>query len=99
MLAVLMEAGEAEFGDVAFMEAALEDIRQGTERGRLLAQGTAFVGAHFGVERVPVIKKQAISAYDPRVIEVTGFSMMATARGSRFSGTLKAAATLSAVMS
>src|SRR6185369_11751396 len=32
--------------------------------------------------RVPVIKRQAISAYDPRVIEVTGISMMLTAQGA-----------------
>jgi aldehyde:ferredoxin oxidoreductase len=31
---------------------------------------------------VPVIKKQAISAYDPRVVEATGVSMMATAQGA-----------------
>ncbi|MBT3307106.1 MAG: aldehyde ferredoxin oxidoreductase [Alphaproteobacteria bacterium] len=79
---VMMEAGEAEFGDVAFMAAALEDIRAGNERGRLLAQGTARVGDHYGVKRVPVIKKQAISAYDPRVIEVTGITMMVTAQGA-----------------
>ena len=29
-----------------------------------------------------MIKKQAISAYDPRVIEVTGVSMMVTAQGA-----------------
>ena len=57
-------------------------MRGGTERGKLLAQGTARVGEHFGVTRVPVIKKQAISAYDPRVIEVTGISMMVTAQGA-----------------
>ena len=77
-----MDSGQAEYGDVTFMEKALEDIRQGNERGRLLAQGTARVGEHFGIERVPVIKKQAISAYDPRVIEVTGISMMVTAQGA-----------------
>lgn len=81
-LGVLMEAGEAEFGDVKFMEAALEDMRNGTERGKLLAQGTARVGEHYNVARVPVIKKQALSAYDPRVIEVTGISMMVTAQGA-----------------
>jgi len=31
---------------------------------------------------VPVIKKQAISAYDPRVVEATGIAMMATAQGA-----------------
>jgi aldehyde:ferredoxin oxidoreductase len=82
MLAVLMDAGQAQFGDTRFMTESLVEIRMGTERGRLLAQGTARVGAHFGVQRVPVIKKQAISAYDPRVVEVTGISMMATAQGA-----------------
>ena len=32
--------------------------------------------------RSPLVKKQAISAYDPRVIEVTGISMMVTAQGA-----------------
>lgn len=81
-LGVAMEAGQALFGDVGFMTAALEDIRRGTERGRILAQGAARAGAHFGVERIPVIKNQAISAYDPRVIEVTGISMTVTAQGA-----------------
>jgi aldehyde:ferredoxin oxidoreductase len=82
MLATLMDAGQAEYGDVEFMAAALEDIREGNERGRLLAGGTARVGKHYGIKRLPVIKKQAISAYDPRVIEVTGISMMYTAQGA-----------------
>jgi aldehyde:ferredoxin oxidoreductase len=81
-LGVLMAAGEGDFGDVDFMIAALEDIRQGNERGRILAQGTGHVGAHYKVKNVPVIKNQGISAYDPRVIEVTGISMMVTAQGA-----------------
>jgi aldehyde:ferredoxin oxidoreductase len=40
------------------------------------------VGQHYGVKRIPVIKKQAISAYDPRVIEATGITMMVTAQGA-----------------
>jgi aldehyde:ferredoxin oxidoreductase len=40
------------------------------------------MGEHYGVHRVPTIKKQAISAYDPRVIEVTGVSMMVSAQGA-----------------
>ncbi|MEK7836759.1 MAG: aldehyde ferredoxin oxidoreductase C-terminal domain-containing protein, partial [candidate division NC10 bacterium] len=68
MLAVLMEAGLGKFGDVQFMTDCLVEIRTGTEKGRLWAQGTARVGEHYGVRRVPVIKKQAISAYDPRVV-------------------------------
>jgi aldehyde:ferredoxin oxidoreductase len=81
-LGMLMEIGQAEFGDHEFMAKALDDIRLGNERGRLLAQGTARVGEHYNAKRIPVIKKQGISAYDPRVIEVTGISMMVTAQGA-----------------
>ncbi len=81
-LGVLMEAGLGVWGDVKFMADCLREIMQGTENGRTWAQGTARVGAHYGVRRVPVIKKQAISAYDPRVVEATGISMMATAQGA-----------------
>jgi aldehyde:ferredoxin oxidoreductase len=81
-LGVLMEAGLGVFGDVKFMADCLVEIRQGTEKGRLWAQGTARVGEHYHVRRVPVIKKQAISAYDPRVVEATGIAMMATAMGA-----------------
>src|SRR5437667_7874444 len=80
--AVLMEAGLGRFGDAKFMAACLREMMQGTPQGRIWAQGTARVGQHYKVRRVPVIKKQAISAYDPRVVEATGISMMATAQGA-----------------
>jgi aldehyde:ferredoxin oxidoreductase len=81
-LGVLMEAGVGAFGDVKFMAECLVEIRRGTAQGRLWAQGAARVGEHYKVRRVPVIKRQAISAYDPRVVEATGISMMATAQGA-----------------
>ena len=81
-IGVLMDAGEGAFGDVDFMAKVLEDIRDGNEKGRLYAQGTSRVGEHYKVDRIPAIKKQGISAYDPREIEVTGISMMVTAQGA-----------------
>ncbi|MFK7860730.1 MAG: aldehyde ferredoxin oxidoreductase C-terminal domain-containing protein [Granulosicoccus sp.] len=81
-IGVLMDAGKGSFGDVQFMHGVLDDIRAGNEAGRLYAQGTARVGEALDVQRVPVIKRQAISAYDPRVIEVTGLTMMLTAQGA-----------------
>jgi len=82
MIAVLMDAGLAEFGDVEFMGNVLKEIREGTEQGKIWAQGTARVGEHYGVKRVPTVKKQAISAYDPRVIEITGVTYMTSAQGA-----------------
>lgn len=82
MIGVLMDAGVGEFGDLEFIIKVLEEIRKGSDEGRLWARGTAHVGEHYKVKRVPVIKKQAISAYDPRVVEVTGVTMMLTAQGA-----------------
>ncbi len=81
-IGVLMEAGVAEFGDLGFMVDVLEQIGKGTEQGRLWARGTARTGIHYDVKRVPVIKQQAISAYDPRIVEVTGITMMSTPQGA-----------------
>ena len=81
-LGVLMEGGIGTFGDVEFMLQAMEDLRRGNDRGRILAQGAARAGAHYKVTRVPAIKGQSISAYDPRVVEVTGISMMVSAQGA-----------------
>lgn len=81
-IGVMMDSDEGNFGDVQFMLDVMEDMRVGNERGRILASGTARAGEHYGVKRIPVVKKQGISAYDPREIEVTGISMMITAQGA-----------------
>jgi len=81
-MGMLMGAGHAAFGDAAFVDRAIEDLRVGNERGRILAQGCARVAEHYGISRAPVIKRQALSAYDPRVIEVTGVTMRTSAQGA-----------------
>jgi aldehyde:ferredoxin oxidoreductase len=81
-IGVLMDSGEGKFGDTDYMHSVLDGLRNGTEAGKFHASGTACVGEALGVSRVPVIKRQAISAYDPRVIEVTGLTMMMTAQGA-----------------
>src|SRR5262245_52824876 len=82
MLAVLMDAGLGVLGGMLRTSDGVAVIRQRAQQGRVWAQGTARVGEDYGVRRVPVIKKQAISAYDPRVVEATGITMMATAQGA-----------------
>lgn len=82
MIGVLMEAGKGQFGDAAYMHTVMDEIRSGSDEGRFYAQGTLRVGESLSVTRIPVIKGQAISAYDPRVIEVTGISMQMTAQGA-----------------
>lgn len=82
MIAVLMDSGKGEFGDIAFMHTVMDELRKGSELGRFYASGTGRVGRELNSNRIPVIKDQAISAYDPRVIEVTGLTMMMTAQGA-----------------
>ncbi|HIE55013.1 MAG TPA: hypothetical protein EYP90_07525, partial [Chromatiaceae bacterium] len=67
-LAVVMEAGLAEFGDGERAIALVEEIGAGTPLGRVLGHGTAVTGRVFNVSRVPVVKGQGISAYDPRAL-------------------------------
>jgi hypothetical protein len=58
-----------EFGDKAGAIRLVEEVQKGTPLGRVLGSGAAITGKVFGVERVPVVKDQALPAYDPRAIQ------------------------------
>ena len=80
-LGVAAEAGLMAWGDG---ERALElvgEIRRGTPLGRLLGSGAATTGKVLGIERVPVAKGQAMSAYDPRAIKGTGVTYATSPQG------------------
>ncbi len=68
-LAVAMDAGYKEFGDAGGALEMMEEIGEGTPLGRVLGNGPAAVGEHFGHGRVPVVKGQSIAAYDPRAMQ------------------------------
>lgn len=68
-IAVAMEAGVAEFGDAEAAINLIKEVGQGTPLGRILGSGAAVTGKVFGVERVPVVKGQAMPAYDPRAVQ------------------------------
>lgn len=68
-VAVAMDAGHTGFGDREGAIRMLEEIAEGTAFGRVLGNGPAAVGEHFGHHRVPVAKGQSIAAYDPRAMQ------------------------------
>jgi aldehyde:ferredoxin oxidoreductase len=70
------------FGDGKRALELVQEIRRGTPLGRVLGNGAAVVGKVFGVERVPVVKGQAISAYDPRAIKGTGVTYATSPQGA-----------------
>ncbi|MDH5506231.1 MAG: aldehyde ferredoxin oxidoreductase [Anaerolineae bacterium] len=80
-LGVAAEAGLMEFGDGARGLELVNEIRQGTELGRTLGNGAAATGKAYNVERVPVAKGQALSAYDPRAIKGTGVTYATSPQG------------------
>ena len=63
-----MDAGMIDFGDGAGAIRLVEEVGKGTPLGRVLGSGAAITGKVFGVERVPVVKDQALPAYDPRSV-------------------------------
>ena len=80
---VAMEAGVLEFGDGASVCRILsEDIGKGTPLGRIIGGGAGNVGRTFGVTRVPVVKNQAIPAYDPRAIKGIGITYATSTQGA-----------------
>lgn len=80
---VAMEAGVLEFGDGQRMcEILKNDIGGGTSLGRIIGNGAGSVGTSFGVTRVPVVKNQAIPAYDPRAIKGIGITYATSTQGA-----------------
>lgn len=80
---VAMEAGVLEFGDGKGMcQIIKEDIGKGTALGRIIGNGAGSVGRSFGVTRVPVVKNQAIPAYDPRSVKGMAITYATTPMGA-----------------
>jgi aldehyde:ferredoxin oxidoreductase len=81
-IAVAMEAGVAEFGDAQSAIKLVKEVGKGTPLGRILGSGAAVTGKVFGVERVPVVKNQAMPAYDPRGVQGIGVTYATSTMGA-----------------
>ncbi len=81
-VAVAMEAGLAKFGDAEAAIRLVKEVGKGTDLGRILGNGAAVTGKVFGVERVPVVKGQAMPAYDPRAIQGIGVTYATSTMGA-----------------
>lgn len=80
---VAMEGGMLKFGDSDEMIRILkEEVAKGTPLGRIIGSGAGNVGRTYGVTRVPVVKNQAIPAYDPRAIKGIGITYATSTQGA-----------------
>ncbi len=81
-IGVAMEAGLCDFGDAEGAIKMLEEVGQGTPLGRILGNGAAVTARAFGLERAPVVKGQAMPAYDPRSVKGIGVTYATTPMGA-----------------
>lgn len=81
-IGVAMEAGIAAFGDAEAAINLLKEVGAGTHLGRILGNGAAVTGKVFGVEHVPVVKGQAMPAYDPRAVQGIGVTYATSTMGA-----------------
>ena len=82
-MGVAMEGGVLEFGDgEGICRILKEDVASGSPLGRIIGCGAGSVGRAFGVTRVPVVKNQAIPAYDPRAIKGIGITYATSTQGA-----------------
>jgi aldehyde:ferredoxin oxidoreductase len=81
-LGVAAEAGYMDWGDGRRALELCDEIRRNTPLGRILGSGAGITGKVLGVERVPVVKNQAMSAYEPRAIKGMGVTYATTPQGA-----------------
>jgi len=81
-LGVSADAGLMQWGSEEDAMKLIAEIRNGTELGHVLGDGAAAVGKKYNIERVPVVKGQAMSAYEPRSIKGTGLTYASTPQGA-----------------
>lgn len=81
-IGVAMEAGLAEFGDGKGAIKLMEEVGKGSPLGHILGNGAAVTAKVFGVERAPVVKGQAMPAYDPRAIQGIGVTYATSPMGA-----------------
>ncbi len=81
-LGVAADAGMLKWGDGEKAMELIAEIRKGSELGKTLGDGAAATGRKYGIERVPVVKGQAMSAYEPRAIKGTGLTYATSPQGA-----------------
>jgi aldehyde:ferredoxin oxidoreductase len=80
-IGVSMEAGRIPFGDAAGALKLLQEMKDGTEFGLLMGQGTEATGKQLGITRIPTVKGQSMAAYDPRGLKGTGVTYATSPMG------------------
>ena len=68
-IGVAMDAGKIRWGDTKRVFEILEEICKGSNIGKLYGNGVCYLGKEIKYKRIPQVKGQGISGYDPRVFK------------------------------
>jgi len=80
---VAMDCGKIPWGDAKAVFNILDkEIRENTEIGKLYGNGVKNIGKKLNAQRIPEIKGQGISAYDPRVFKGMGVTFATSPMGA-----------------
>jgi aldehyde:ferredoxin oxidoreductase len=80
-IAVAMEAGLLAWGDGKAALGLVKEIGKSTDRGLMIGNGCKFAGEKLGVKRIPHVKGQCLSAYDPRGLKGLGVTYATSPMG------------------
>ena len=82
-IAVYMDSGGMNWGDAEGAKKLLRvEVAGGSAVGRLIGSGAAAVGKARRHRRTPVVKGQAVPAWDPRPLKATGITYATSAQGA-----------------
>jgi len=81
-IAVYMDSGGMEYGDAEGAKRILHEVAEGTELGTAIGNGALAIGRKRKHHRIPVVKGQAIPAWDPRPLKATGVTYATSAMGA-----------------
>jgi len=81
-IGLAMEAGLLKFGDGEGAIKLLENVKENTVLGRVIGNGAYIAGKVFGIKNIPVVKRQAIPAWEPRAIKGSGVTYATSPMGA-----------------
>jgi len=80
-IAVAMEAGLLAWGDGKAALSLVKEIEKASDRGLMIGNGCKFTGEKLKVKRIPQVKGQCLSAYDPRGLKGLGVTYATSPMG------------------
>ncbi len=81
-MGVAMDAGKIPWGNAERVFEIFEEIKKGSETGKLYGNGVYHLGKEIGFDRTPHVKGQGISGYDPRIFKAMSVTYATSPMGA-----------------